>query len=60
MIEKDYGLKTNRITTRNPQSNAILVRVHQTICIIIRTMKIQNLVLDDDDPWDVRILLPYT
>ena len=31
MIEKDYGIKVRPITTRNPQSDAILQRVHQTI-----------------------------
>ena len=50
MIEKDYGLKINGISMDNPQANDILERVHQTIGNIIRTMKIQNLVLDDDDP----------
>ena len=52
MVEKDYGLKINRITTRNPQANAILERVHQTIGNMIRTMQVQNMVLDDENPWD--------
>ena len=52
MIEHDYGIKVRPITTRNPQANAILERVHQTIGNIIRTFKIQNMVLDDDNPWD--------
>ena len=52
MIEKDYGIKVRPITTRNPQSNAILERVHQTIGNIIRTFKVQNMVLDDENPWD--------
>ena len=52
MIEKDYGIKVRPITTRNPQANAILERVHQTIGNIIRTFKVQDMVLDDDNPWD--------
>jgi hypothetical protein len=32
-----YGLKLKPITTRNPQANAIIERVHQTIGNIIRT-----------------------
>mgnify|MGYP000473878471 FL=1 len=52
MVEQDYGIKINRITTRNPQANAILERVHQTIGNIIRTMKVQDMVLDDENPWD--------
>ena len=52
MIEKDYGIKVRPITTRNPQANAILERVHQTIGNIIRTFKVQDMVLDDENPWD--------
>ena len=52
MVKKDYGLKINRITTRNPQANAILEHVHQTIGNIIHAMKIQEMVLDDENPWD--------
>ena len=31
MIKHDYGVKVKPITTRNPQANAIVERVHQTI-----------------------------
>jgi hypothetical protein len=31
MVREDYGLKIKPITTRNPQANAIIERVHQTI-----------------------------
>ena len=31
MIKNDYGIKPRPITTRNPQANAIIERVHQTI-----------------------------
>ena len=54
MIEKDYGIKVRPITTRNPQANAILECVHQTIGNIIRTFKVQDMVLDDDNSWDVQ------
>ena len=50
-MEHDYGIKVTPITTRNPQANSVLERVHQTIGNIIRTFKIQNMKLDDDDPW---------
>ena len=36
----------------NSQANAILKRVHQTIGNILRTFKVLNLVLDDENPWD--------
>ena len=31
MMKNDYGIKNKPITTRNPQANAIVERVHQTI-----------------------------
>ena len=37
------------ITTRNPQSNAIIGRFHQTIRNIIRTFDVSNIV--NNDPW---------
>ena len=40
------------ITSRNPKANAILERVHQTIGNILRTFKVQNMVMDDENPWD--------
>jgi hypothetical protein len=49
MVENDYGLKLKPITTRNPQANAIIERVHQTIGNIIRTFNVQS--MDSDDPW---------
>ena len=49
MVRNDYGLKTKPITTRNPQSNAIIERVHQTIGNIIRTFDVKH--IDDDNPW---------
>jgi hypothetical protein len=36
----DYGVKKKPITTRNPQANAIVERVHQTISNIIRTFEL--------------------
>jgi hypothetical protein len=52
MITNDYGIKAKPITTRNPQANAILERVHQTIGNMIRTFQVyDNDSLDDNDPW---------
>ena len=47
----DYGVKKKPITTRNPQANAIVERVHQTIGNIVRTFELQDNYLDEDDPW---------
>ena len=52
MIINDYGIMVKPITSRNPQANAILERVHQTIGNILHTFKVQNMVLDDENPWD--------
>ena len=49
MCREDYGLKRKPITTRNPQANAIIERIHQTIGNIIRTFDVQH--IDDKDPW---------
>ena len=38
------------ITSRNPQANSMLERVHQIIGNIIRTLKVQNIILDDENP----------
>ncbi len=52
MITQDYGIKPKPITTRNPQANAIVERVHQTIGNMIRTFEVyDNDELDDQDPW---------
>ena len=49
MIKNDYGIKPRPITTRNPQANAIIERVHQTIGNILRTFNVKA--ADQDDPW---------
>ena len=43
MCQNDYGLKRKLITTRNPQSNAIIERIHQTIGNIIRTFDVSKI-----------------
>ena len=47
MCQNNYGLKRKPITTRNPQSNAIIDRIHQTIGNIIRTFVMYNIVNND-------------
>ena len=49
IIENDNGIKRKGITIRNPQANAIIERVHQTIGNIIRTFTKDN--LDAQNPW---------
>ena len=52
MIINDCSITVKPITSTNPQANAILERVHQTIGNILSTFKVQNMVLDDKNPWD--------
>jgi transposase InsO family protein len=40
MVEKDYGIKRKPTTTRNPQANSIIERIHQTIENIICSFQI--------------------
>ena len=49
MCQNDYDLKRKPITTRNPQSNAIIELIHQNIGNIIRTFYVSNIV--NNDPW---------
>ena len=51
MIKDDYGLTCKPISTRNPQANAIIERVHQVIGNIIRTFELEDNYLDEEDPW---------
>ena len=52
MMVEDYGVKKKPITKRNPQANAIVERVHQTIGNMIRTFSIaDNPDITDNDPW---------
>ena len=51
MVKKTYGVTGKPITVRNPQANAIVERVHQTIGNIIRTFELEDNYIDEDDPW---------
>ena len=55
IIQANYRIEVKSITSRNPQVNSILDRVHQTIGNIIHIFKVQDMVLDDKKTWD-RIL----
>ena len=49
MCHNDYGLKRKPLTTRKPQSDAIIKRVHETIGNIIRTFGVSYIF--KNDPW---------
>ena len=44
MCQNYYGLKRKPITTSNPQSIAIIEKIHQTIGNIIRTFDVSNII----------------
>jgi hypothetical protein len=47
-LDEDYGIKRKVITTRNPQANAIVERIHQVVGDMIRTRDVRT--KDDLDP----------
>ena len=51
MLKEDYGIKIKRISVRNPQANAIIERIHQTIGNIIRTFQVHSEEINEEDPW---------
>ena len=51
MIKDDYGVTRKPITARNPQANAVLERIHQTLGNIIRTYQLHQMEVDETDPW---------
>ena len=50
MVVEDYGITKRAITTQNPQANAIIERIHQTISNIINTFELQN--SEEDNSWE--------
>ena len=51
MVKNDYGIKAKPITARNPQANAIIERVHQTLGNVLRTLQMHEHELDEADPF---------
>ena len=49
MVKNDFGAVKAVITTRNPQANAIIERVHQTIGNMIRSFELNE--STEEDPW---------
>ena len=51
-IKNEYGIKKKLITTRNPQANAIIERIHQVVHQMVRSSNIKDARdLDSDAPW---------
>ena len=52
MMANDYEMPCNIISVRNPQANAIVERLQQTIGNIICTFNIQEMDSDNENPWE--------
>ena len=52
MIQADHGILVKYIASRKPQANFILERVHQIIFNILHIFKVQDKVLNDENPLD--------
>ena len=51
-MQKDYGTDLSKSTVRNPQSNAILERIHQTLGNIIRTFEVhKDASMTSEESW---------
>ena len=46
-----YGIERHPASTRNPQANSVLERIHKTIGNMIRTHSVDDGFIDMDDPW---------
>jgi transposase InsO family protein len=51
LIKEECDIEAKPSSKRNPQSNAILERIHQTIGNVLRTFKAENQPIDESDPW---------
>ena len=51
MLTNDYGCNIDWTTTRNPQANTIVERIHQTIGNMVRTWLVDDPELDKKDPF---------
>ena len=52
IIQAYYAMRVKTITSRNPQASSILERAHQIIDNTTHTFIVQDIVLDDENPWD--------
>ena len=51
LIETEYVITEKPSTSVNPMSNAILEWIHQVLGNLVRTFKIQQTYVDNNDPW---------
>ena len=52
MIQANCDIKVNPIKVGNPQLNSILEWVYQIIEKVKYKFKVQDMAVDDENPWD--------
>jgi hypothetical protein len=50
-MKNEYGLKCRACTAKNPQANSVLERIHQVLANMIRTFELEEVYMDEEDPW---------
>ena len=53
LIEKEYEIRTNPYSSRNPQANATIERIHQVFGNLVRTYNVHETFEDYADQWMV-------
>ena len=51
LIEKEYVIKIKSDSSRNPQVNSTVDRIHQVIGNLVRTYDPHGIYVDEADPW---------
>jgi hypothetical protein len=51
LITEECDIEAKPLSKRNPQSDAILERIHQTISDMPCTFEVENQPIDESDPW---------
>ncbi len=49
---QNYGMRPARSTAYNPQSHGVIERVHQVVEDALRTFELEEVDLDDTNPWE--------
>ena len=51
LIKEEHDIEAKPSSECNPQSNAILERVHQTVGDMLHTFEVENQAIYEIDPW---------
>ena len=50
-MKDEYGLTVHACTAKNPQANSVLERIHQVLANMIRTFELEDIYIDEKNPW---------